>query len=240
MAAAEIQPQLTQLEKLKIPVADCCTTDPIANGITNVFRNGTSSAESGKLAAAFVVASSGGKANTLYVDLPVFVIYKPYRQSFAAWYKRLCPTCQLSTMPLAATSLGTNAPQLISNNLAAHRSINYVFVVNDAAGLGLPAAMASAGVTGVKYVGSDSTPANFPAIESGQELGTIPATTAEFGWYEADTLARAFAGVPQVNQSTSEEQIVTAKNVKNLLITGQAVSVNPNYQAQFLKLWGVS
>jgi ribose transport system substrate-binding protein len=115
-----------------------------------------------------------------------------------------------------------------------------VFVVNDAAGLGLPAAMRAAGVTGVKYVGSDSTPANFPAIESGQEVGTIPATTAEFGWYEADALARSFAGVPQQNESTSEEQIVTAKTVKSLPIVGQAISLNPNYQSQFEKLWGVS
>jgi ribose transport system substrate-binding protein len=240
VAAAEIQPELTQLQKMKIPVADCCTTDPIANGITNVFRNGSSSAESGRLAAAFVVANSGGKANTLYVDLPVFVIYKPYRESFASTYKKLCPSCQMSTLPLPATALGKNAPQLISNYLAAHRSINYVFVVNDAAGLGLPAAMQSAGVTGVKYVGSDSTPANFPTIESGQELATIPASTAEFGWYEADALARAFAGTPQQNEANGEEQIVTAKTVKGLPVTGQAIALNPDYQSQFEKLWGVS
>jgi ribose transport system substrate-binding protein len=241
VARAEINQQLTQLGKLKIPVSVCCTTDPKGNGITNVYLSAPASVQGGNVSAAYIVANSGGKANTLYVDLPDFPIYVPWRKSFAASYKKFCPTCQLATLPLPITSIGKNAPELIANYLDAHRSINYVYVVNDDAGLGLPAAMRAAGVTGVKYVGANATSANFSAVTSGQELAIIPASTAEFGWYQADILARYFAGVPQVNESQTDVQIWTAKDIpKDAASSGGAVVVDPGYQTQFLKLWGKS
>ena len=241
IARAGINTQLAELAKMKIPVATCCTTDATGAGITNIMRRGASSTQSGMIAAAFVVSASAGKANTLYVDLPVFPIYTPYKAAFAKYYKQWCPSCGLSTLEMSPTAIGKNAPQVIASYLAAHKSINYVFVVNDAMGIGLPAAMTAAGVSGVKYVGSDSTSANFPAILSGQETATIPASTGEFGWYEADILARAFAGAPQVNEATAEEQIWTKRNIpKNYSSQGDQLALNPNYQSEFKKLWGVS
>jgi ribose transport system substrate-binding protein len=241
IARAGINTQLSELAKMKIPVSTCCTTDATGAGLTNIMRRGASSTESGKIAAAYIVSTSAGKADTLYVDLPVFPIYAPYKAAFAKYYKQWCSSCGLSTLEMSATAIGKNAPQIIASYLAAHKSINYVFVVNDALGIGLPAAMTSAGVTGVKYVGSDSTEANFPAILSGQEVATIPASTGEFGWYEADILARAFAGVPQVNEATAEEQIWTKSNIpSNYASQGDQLALNPNYQSQFKKLWGIS
>jgi ribose transport system substrate-binding protein len=238
IARAEINQQLNQLAALKIPVSTCCTTDAIGNGITNVVRQAASSEASGKVASAFVVANSKGKANTLYVDLPVFPIYVPYRKSFESHYKAFCPSCGLSALPMAATAIGKNAPQMIASYLAAHPSINYVFVVNDALSIGLPAALKAAGVTSVKFVGSDSTAANFPTVASGQELATIPASTAVFGWYQIDVLARYFAGVAQVSEAETEVQLWTAANIPKSGLN--EVALNPNYQEQFKKLWGKS
>lgn len=238
IARAEINQQLSKLAEMKIPVSTCCTTDAVGNGITNIVRQAASSETSGKVASAFIIANSKGKANTLYVDLPVFPIYVPYRKSFESHYKSFCPSCGLSVLDESATAIGKNAPQQIASYLAAHPSINYVFVVNDGLSIGLPQAMKAAGVNNVKFVGSDSTSANFPAVASGQELATIPASTAVFGWYQVDVLARYFAGVPQVNESETEVQLWTAENIPK---TGlNEVALNPNYQEQFKKLWGKS
>jgi len=238
IARAEINQQLSKLAEMKIPVSTCCTTDPIGNGITNVVRQAASSETSGKVAAAFIVANSKGEANTLYVDLPVFPIYKPYRTSFEHHYKEYCSSCELSVLEESPTAIGKNAPQQIASYLAAHPSINYVFVVNDALSLGLPQAMKAAGVSNVKFVGSDSTAANFPAVASGQELATIPASTAVFGWYQIDVLARYFAGVPQVNEAETEVQLWTAENIPKSGLN--EVALNPHYEEQFKKLWGKS
>ena len=241
IARAGINTQLAELGKANIPVATCCTTDATGQGLTGISRRAQSSEQSGEAAASYVVSASGGKADTLYVDLPVFPIYVPYRTSFAKYYKQWCSSCQLSTYDMNPTAIGKNAPQLIASYLQAHKSINYVFVVNDAMGLGLPAAMQAAGVTGVKYVGSDSTSANFAALQSGQEAATIPASTGEFGWYEADILARAFAGAPQVSEATAEVQIWTKANIpSDYSSMGDQLALNPNYESQFKKLWGVS
>lgn len=238
IARAEINQQLSKLAEMKIPVSTCCTTDPVGNGITNIARRAASSETSGKVASSFIVANSQGKANTLYVDLPVFPIYHPYRKSFEANYKKLCPSCGLSVLEESATAIGKNAPQQIASYLAAHPSINYVFVVNDALSIGLPAAMQAAGVNNVKFVGSDSTSANFPAVASGQELATIPASTAVLGWYQMDILARYYAGAPQVNESETEVQLWTAENIPKSGLN--EVALNPHYQEQFKKLWGKS
>lgn len=238
IARAEINQQLSKLGEMKIPVSTCCTTDAVGKGITNIARRGASSETSGKVASAFIVANSQGKANTLYVDLPVFPIYHPYRTSFESNYKKFCPSCGLSVLEESATAIGKNAPQQIASYLAAHPSINYVFVVNDALSLGLPAAMKAAGVNNVKFVGSDSTAANFPAVASGQELATIPASTAVLGWYQTDILARYYAGVPQVDESETEVQLWTAENIPKSGLN--EVALNPDYQEQFKKLWGKS
>jgi ABC-type sugar transport system substrate-binding protein len=236
IAQAAVSKQLKQLESMKIPVATCCTTDEIGNGITNIARRAPSSALSGKIASSFIVSNSGGKANTLYVDLPVFPIYKPYRESFAENYKKLCDGCDLSTLSLPATAIGKDAPQRIASYLQSHPKINYVFVVNDGLSLGLPAALKSAGLGGkVKFVGSDPSPANLAAIAAGEELASVPAATKEFGWYEADILARAFVGADQPDVSELEATIWTKDNLPS---TTDVVALNPNFEDQFKKLWG--
>ena len=68
IARADINPQLKQLAAMNIPVVTCCTTDATGAGLTNIVRTAASSAASGRLAAAWIVNDSGGKANTLYVD----------------------------------------------------------------------------------------------------------------------------------------------------------------------------
>lgn len=238
IARADINPQLKQLAAMNIPVVTCCTTDATGAGLTNIVRTAASSAASGRLAAAWIVNDSGGKANTLYVDLPVFPIYKPYRTGFATTYKKLCPSCELSTLPLPATAIGTNGPQQIASYLSAHSSINYVFVVNDGLSLGLEAAMKGAGVDNVKFVGSDSTQANFPAVVTGQEAATIPSPVGETGWYEADMIARAFAGTPQVNEGNMELQVWTKDNIPAGATKSGTIVLNPNFMTQFKKLWG--
>ncbi len=238
LARADINPQLKQLAAMHIPVVTCCTTDATGAGLTNIVRRATSSAASGKLAAAWIVNDSGGKANTLYVDLPVFPIYVPYRTSFASNYKKDCPSCGLSTLSLSATAIGSSGPQQIASYLSAHKSINYVFVVNDALSLGLTAAMKAAGVTNVKYVGSDSTQANFPSVIDGQEAATIPSPVGESGWYLADMLARSFAGVPQISEGNEELQVWTKANIPAGSQKAGTIILNPSFMAQFKKLWG--
>jgi ABC-type sugar transport system substrate-binding protein len=238
LARADINPQLKQLAALHIPVVTCCTTDKTGAGLTGIVRGAASSAASGKLAAAFIVNDSGGKANTLYVDLPVFPIYVPYRTSFASNYKKYCPSCGLSTLSLSATAIGSTGPTQIANYLASHKSINYVFVVNDALSLGLNAAMKAAGVTNVKYVGSDSTQANFPSVVDGQELATIPSPVGETGWYLADMLSRAFVGEPQINEGNMELQVWTKGTIPPGSTKAGTIIFNPDFMSQFKKLWG--
>jgi len=187
--------EAAQLASMKVPVMDWSTLDSPGQGITFVKGGPSEVPVVGEQMAAWVVASTQGKADTLYINLPTFVILQPVMTAFEAYYQQWCPGCKLSTMSVPLTSIGTTAPSLIVSYLRAHPDINRIAVSYDGVDVGLPAALAAAGLSGkVQFVGEAPTATNLAYVQAGTEGATVAQGYYEIWSMYLDAAARAMTG----------------------------------------------
>ena len=187
--------EASQLASMKVPVMDWSTLDSPGQGITFVKGGPSEVPVVGEQMAAWVVASTQGKADTLYINLPTFVILQPVMEGFDSYYKQWCPGCKLSTMSVPLTSIGTTAPSLIVSYLRAHPDINRIAVGYDGVDVGLPAALAAAGLSGkVKFIGEAPTATNLAYVQAGTEAATVAQGYYEIWAMYLDAAARALTG----------------------------------------------
>jgi ABC-type sugar transport system substrate-binding protein len=229
--------EASQLASMKVPVMDWSTLDSPGQGITFVKGGPSEVPLVGEQMAAWVVANTQGKADTLYVNLPTFVILQPVMTGFEAYYKQWCPGCQLSTMSVPLTSIGTTAPSLIVSYLRAHPDINRIAVGYDGVDVGLPAALASAGLSGkVKFIGEAPTATNLAYVQAGTEAATVAQGYYEIWAMYMDAAARQLTG-----QSLAPDN---AWKVPWFLLTQSDYSqgtgyapIIPNLDSQVKQIW---
>jgi ribose transport system substrate-binding protein len=187
--------EAAQLASMKVPVMDWSTLDSPGQGISFVKGGPSEVPVVGEQMAAWVVASTQGKADTLYINLPTFVILQPVMTAFDTYYQQWCPGCKLSTMSVPLTSIGTTAPSLIVSYLRAHPDINRIAVSYDGVDVGLPAALAAAGLSGkVQFVGEAPTATNLAYVQAGTEGATVAQGYYEIWSMYLDAAARALTG----------------------------------------------
>ena len=234
---AEIASKIPALESKGIVISDCCSTDPVSSPF--IYNTDTPSQDGpiGKWLAAEIVADSKGKANTLYVNIPAFTVLGTLGSEFKSAYQQYCPSCGYSSIDVALTQL-PQAPNLIVSYLRSHPSVNYVALsVANELDTGLPAALSAAGLSGVKIVGQGGGPTDFQYVANGQELALVPFDYYNVDYQMVDALARHFAGVP-VQQTAPPVWLVTKANLP--AAHSSLFSDIPDYQSQFMKLWGKS
>ena len=187
--------EASQLAAMHVPVMNWTTTDTVGQGLVFVHGGPSEVPVVGEQMAAWVVADTQGKADTLYVNLPTFVILQPVMTGFVSYYKQWCPGCKLSTMSVPLTSIGTTAPSLIVSYLRAHPDINRIAVGYDGVDVGLPAALAAAGLSGkVKFIGEAPTATNLAYVQAGTEAATVSQGVYEIWAMYVDAAARALTG----------------------------------------------
>jgi hypothetical protein len=226
-----------QLQAMHVPVMNWTTTDTVGQGITFVHGGPSEVPVTGEQMAAWVVASTQGKADTLYVNLPTFVILQPVMTAFDAYYKQWCPGCELSTLSVPLTSIGTTAPSLIVSYLRAHPGINRIAVSYDGVDVGLPAALAQAGLSGkVKFIGEAPTATNLAYVQAGTEAATVALGYYEIWAMYLDAAARALTGqsLAPDNAWKVQQFLVTQSNYSQG--TGYAPII-PNLDSQLKQIW---
>jgi ABC-type sugar transport system substrate-binding protein len=230
--------ELKQLKAENVPVMSWATLDKEGNGI--VFAKGGPDEVGivGEQQAAWVVSSTGGKANTVYVDLPTYTILKPVRLGFEKAYKQWCPGCAYDTMSVPLTAIGKDAPSRIVSYLRSHPKVNRVALSYDGVGVGLPAALKAAGLAGkVQFVGEAPTATNLAYVKAGTEGATVSQGYYEIWATFVDAAARAATG-----QSLAPDQgwkppwfLVTKDNIDK--VGTNFGPVVPNLNEQLKKLW---
>ncbi len=187
---------------------------------------------------AFSKAIPPGKTvSFVHVNLPTFVILQPVMEGFDSYYKQWCPNCKLSTMSVPLTSIGTTAPSLIVSYLRAHPDINRIAVGYDGVDVGLPAALASAGLSGkVKFIGEAPTATNLAYVQAGTEAATVAQGYYEIWGMYLDAAARALTGQSLAPDNAWKVPwfLVTQSNYSQG--TGYAPIV-PNLDSQLKQLW---
>lgn len=235
----EFSSQLATAVREGVDVTACCiTTRPPTDGLKFVSTSTDAVHTIGGLQAAWVTAESNGKADSLYVDLPDLPIFKQTEAGYAAGLTKYCPGCKLNVLNLPLSSIGSDAPSKIASYLRAHPSVKYVALADDPLGVGLPAALRAAGITGVKWIGTAETTVNLEYLASGQQ--TADTTIDYYGdmWSCVDALARLFAGVPLPSTTAyTREWLLTGKT--HLPSTKSLFPVVSNTVQQYKALWGV-
>jgi ribose transport system substrate-binding protein len=232
---AAIAKQLQTAAAKKVAFVGCCSTEKV--GPDYLYNTGTpdQNARIGKYLASLIASDSGGKANTLYVDIPAFTILASLGSSLQQEYGKYCPGCDYAKIGVPLPRLADSS-NIIVSYLRAHPDVNYVALsVTDALGTGLPAALKAAGLTKVKIVGQGGDPTAYQAVAQGQILGLVPFDYYNVDYQMVDALARHFAGA-QVEQTPPPLWLVTKDNLPS-----DYTKIFPNvkdFDSQFMQLWG--
>ncbi|WP_326566693.1 substrate-binding domain-containing protein [Amycolatopsis rhabdoformis] len=231
-----IRSQLGQLQAQGAITGACCQLDPAGDGITYVIDTPDDNSPKGKIDAAWAVVNGGDSASVLYANIPDFKILSSIKSGLQTNLKTLCPGCSFDSIDLPLTSLGKDAPNRMVSYLRSHPKTKYVVLADDAAGVGLPAALRAAGLTDVKVFGQAPYGASLGYLKNGTEAGAIPYDLYGDMWAIVDSMVRKFAGVP-VPTIHPPMWVVTKDNYP-AEAGSDLFPIVADYDKQYAALWG--
>ena len=235
---AAVAKQIEEAEQKGVAFVTCCSIEPTGDGILQNVAGKDNSARIGENLAAKIVADSGGKANTLFVNISAFQILQSLSKQFGSSYKQFCPDCGYASIDIPITSLGKDAPDRIVSYLRSHPQVNYVVLsVSNALGAGLPAALRAAGLADkVKLVGQSADTQTFQDLQADNIKSVVPFDYYGVDYLMLDALARHFAGAAPLN-ALPPMWIVTPENMPEAATKG-LFPVVESYRDEFKKIWG--
>ena len=236
---SEFKPELQQAVAKGILFEECCTTDPVGNGLMYVTVTPSDDGTVGEVLGAWVANDSNGTGQALWVQLPIPIL-EPMAVQFKAALQKFCDGgCQYNELDVPITATATQTTTQIVTFLRAHPAVKYVGLsVDGALGVGLPAALKLAGISGVKVVGEGGTPQIFQYIADGDpEWLSVPFDYYTTDYQMLDAFARKWAGVPVVAPAPWDWWLMTKSDLPS---SSTLFPVVASYQADFLKLWGKS
>jgi ABC-type sugar transport system substrate-binding protein len=235
---AAVAKQIQEAKQKGVAFVTSASVEKTGDGILANIADTSNSAKIGEKLAAQIVADSGAKANTLYVNISAFQILKALGDQFQSSYKGYCPSCKYASLDIPATSLGKDAPDRIVSYLRSHPQVNYaVLSVSNALGAGLPAALRAAGLSDkVKIVGQSGDTQTYKDLQAKNLNSVVPYDYYAVDYLMLDALARHFAGVRQ-QHAYPPLWITTPENMPAEATKG-LFPVDVNYRDEFKKLWG--
>ena len=245
-----ITPQVQEMKAKGIAFFEAYTSDTpefSKNGLYGDAQNAEGDVKTGSLMADWFIANSDGKANVVYVDIPLYPSLVGQGQGAAAEFAKLCPSCKFATLPVSVTQLGAGqVPAAIVSYLQAHPSVNYLYLSFQDLDAGVYAALRTANLTGrVKIVGTEAQASQLHEIISGQETMWSILPEPYVMWEVVDWMARQSEGVLTPAALAADDSGVafvvdTPQAAKAQLASNGGNWPGPaNYQAQFEKLWHV-
>jgi ABC-type sugar transport system substrate-binding protein len=235
---ATVAKQIEEAKQKGVAFVTCCSIEPTGDGILQNVAGKANSARIGENLAAKIVADSGGKANTLFVNISAFQILQSLSKQFGSSYKQFCPDCAYASLDIPITSLGKDAPDRIVSYLRSHPQVSYVLLsVSNALGAGLPAALRAAGLSDkVKLVGQSADTQTFQDLQAENIKSVVPFDYYGVDYLMLDALARHFAGAAPLS-ALPPIWIVTPDNMPEAATKG-LFPVVENYRDEFKKIWG--
>lgn len=223
------------LKKNGIPVVASATTDTVAPPVIANVSNTESWADSGRVAAAYVIAKLGDKASVAMFNIPSFPVLEAYEKAFKREYHSLCPDCHYESNPVQPGDIGTKVPTQVVSAVQRTPSINVALMGFGAVSTGVSGALASAGLNDVKVLGISASMDNLTALSKGTEEMWVGFPLQTLGWKSVDALARYFnkESVDIATTAQTPLQILTKQNVGDK----PALPEVAGYPEIFKKLW---
>jgi ribose transport system substrate-binding protein len=234
------EPELKQVQAAGVPVVDISVTDTATNGISAVFAGTPEYVAAGDRLAKYALSQAGGKdIHAMIVGVSAYPTVQLLGKSFGETIKKYCSGCTVDELSAPATSIGQDLPTRISTYLQAHPDVNWV--VNGFADMsvGVPAALKSAGISGVKIVGINNNPTTAVYLKSGQSVVAEHIYGyPELMWRSVDFLIRKVNGEPTTpaTDPTYPHWVITKDTIPS---TTSEFPTVVDYAPQYKKLWGV-
>jgi ribose transport system substrate-binding protein len=230
--------QLAQAAARKIPIIGFSQQHAGAPFNLVIGSGDVQGAQAGNMAALFV-ASKIDSGTTLAVNIPGVGSVVSELAAYKADLPKYCPKCTVDTIDLPPASIGSTAATKIANYVVGHPNVKFVFMTTIDFALGLPAAIASAGIAPVPSVSATESNEGLDLIQKKQ--GGLEATAfwvnIEGAYRAIDAFGRIFKGqsIAQDQDATLPKWLVTSANV-----TGERpLPAVQDYRQQFDSLWGV-
>jgi hypothetical protein len=233
--------QAAILKAHNIPIVNSEVSGAPGNDVLTVIDGDTATHLVGKEQADWVLSQRGSKADTVYITSPEFPVIAQTLAGFSTEYKKLCPSCKLSTLVISAAELGTSQPTTnVMGYLRTNPGVNYIAVGEDELGSAIPPALVSAGMgNSVNMVGTAGGPAEYTQIKNGSPYrADVIFPSFEDAWTCIDVLARHFVGDNIAPDSKVLARWLLTKG--DIPTTTAFFPEVKDYQAQFEKLWKVS
>lgn len=194
--------------------------------------------QAGRMMADWAIADSQGKGGIVILDGKE----STSQVSMAAvvdQINKLCPDCTTYSTTLLGNEVGTVFPQKAVAFLRSHPDAKYVVFPYDPAASALVPVLQQAGMTDVKLVSMLGIAENLQFIRDGQsQVADVAWDNKYSGWAALDQWFRHLASQPFVEPH--------GEGIPQLMLDTSNVGTEPgnwstqiDYQAQFLKLWGV-
>ena len=232
--------QAAELQQAKIPVIGAGLLGTQKYHFAVSQEAATASKLEGKLMAAYVATHYGQKSNVVFYNIPELPFSPIEEGAFLAEMKSACPSCAVRTDDIPVASLGTTAPSDMVHDLQQHSSTNVAVFTTDEMAIGLPSALAQAGIK-VKTIGVGPTPINLQYIKDGQETEGLGFDIPVYAYSLLDEAAREIDGQkltgPESQGLASPLEFLGKPQMTFNLKNGW--TGYPNYASRFAKLWGV-
>jgi len=197
-------------------------------------------ASNAEATAKLAISQHGTSTNTLSfytTDIPIQLVE---HTAFVAAYKKLCPTCKLTSVPTLTTDVGSSLPNQVVTSVQRNPGTNVVAMGFGDMTEGVPEALSAASLSDVSVVAPFADSGNLQHVKSGtSESETIAEPDFVSTWGAMYVATRLVEGLA-VPASISTDlllplQVITKQNVQpdvNATYIG-----DQNYVAQFKRLW---
>ena len=200
-----------------------------------------------RVAVDWMITTVGTDAKILLVDQTDLLNAQIEKKAFQDLLAADCSSCVLSTVGFTgADLLSGNLRGIVAAALAADPSVQVVVAPYDASiSLGIGPAVTAATIKPL-VVGYEGLSANMAEIKAGGPTSLSTGFPSQWvGWQSVDELNRLFAGQPLVDQGMGWQAVDADHNIPTATTfydgnVDKSGAPKQDYQANFLKIWGVA
>ncbi|MDW5592805.1 substrate-binding domain-containing protein [Conexibacter stalactiti] len=235
------EPELKALADRGVPVLNMTTADPPEDGYAATQNYGPDFLAAGERLGAYVLDRGGDDVHAASFTISAFANLGFVARGFKETIERDCADCTVDDVTVPATSLGNDLPTRVSTYLQGHPDVNWVYLGYADMMVGVPPALASAGVSrDVRFVTLDSLPTTAQYMADGNYLVAAEGSPKpEMMWRHVDFLLRHFNREP-TEPATAHTLPTWTLTADTLPSTTDDFPLVEDYEAQYRALWGVS
>ena len=209
----------------------------ITGPILGITDTGVQDSLMGKIVADFFVSDSNGTGNAIIEHVPAYPILDAFTNGFLAEVKATCPACKTTMENVTIPQLvAGQVPGVLVSALRSNPSANYLVFDDGPFADGVPAALASAGLSGkVKIIGEAADTTGIAALKSGTEAAWTGFDPSYQGYLTVDMMLRYSEGmsIPVNEEAVQPTQLLTKSTVGTITSWSEPA----NALSQFEALW---